>query len=102
MSERVGYEHGVPCWVAAVEPDPDAAAAFYGELFGWQADSFDLGGVEGTLWRVPGYVGGDPHQPVPRDVVGVMLPPGAVDGPPRWSVDFWVSDADGTARKAAE
>jgi hypothetical protein len=33
MSERDGYEPGVPCWVATIQPDPEAAAAFYGELF---------------------------------------------------------------------
>ena len=36
MSERDGFEHGVPCWVAGVHPDPSAAASFYGDLFGWQ------------------------------------------------------------------
>jgi hypothetical protein len=55
-----------------------------------------------TLWRLPGYVGGEPEQPVPRDVVGVMIgdePPGV--GQPHWSVDFWVADADATVEHAA-
>ncbi len=49
-------------------PDPDAAKAFYGELFGWEADAF------GPVWlfRLPGYVGGEPAQPVPRDVIAAM------------------------------
>jgi uncharacterized protein len=38
MSERDGYEHGVPCFVAGVFPDPAAAASFYSELFGWETD----------------------------------------------------------------
>ena len=29
------YPHGVTSWVAADEPDPEAAARFYGGLFGW-------------------------------------------------------------------
>ena len=29
------YPDGVPCWIDARQPDPDAAAAFYGGLFGW-------------------------------------------------------------------
>jgi len=29
------YPNGVPCWIAAEEPDPDAAMEFYGALFGW-------------------------------------------------------------------
>ncbi len=38
MSERDGYEQGVPCFVSGVFPDPDAAASFYSELFGWETD----------------------------------------------------------------
>jgi hypothetical protein len=57
------------------------------------------------MWHVPGYVGGEPQQPVPRDVVATMTPkadqfPG--DVPPHWSVDFWVGEVDGAAEKAAE
>src|SRR5215212_4109616 len=37
MSERDGYEPGVPCWVATVHPDPEKAVCFYTELFGWEA-----------------------------------------------------------------
>ncbi len=37
MSERNGFQAGVPCWVAAVLPDPEAGVAFYTELFGWEA-----------------------------------------------------------------
>ena len=37
MSERDGYEPGVPCWVATVHPDPEKAVSFYTELFGWEA-----------------------------------------------------------------
>ena len=39
MSERDGYEHGVPCFVSGVFPDPDAAASFYSELFGWETEN---------------------------------------------------------------
>jgi uncharacterized protein len=81
--------------------DPDGAKAFYGELFGWQAEPFDMGGLEGTLWRLPGYLGGEPHQPVPRDVVAVMVPLGG-EGQSQWSVDFWIDDADAAAAKAPE
>ena len=38
MSERNGYEHGVPSWIAGAHADPDRAAAFYTELFGWDAE----------------------------------------------------------------
>jgi uncharacterized protein len=77
-------------------PDPDAAAGFYRELFGWETDSFAPGV---SLFRLPGYVGGEPQQPVPRDVIAVMAKD---DGPARWSVDFWVGDADALAGRVAE
>ncbi len=35
MRERDRYPHGVPCWIDTAQPDPQAAARFYGELFGW-------------------------------------------------------------------
>ena len=77
-------------------PDPEAANAFYGAVFGWRPERF--GPV--TVWRLPGYVGGEPSQPVPRDVVAAMLPDD--DVAPHWGVDFWVRDADATAATAAE
>jgi len=36
MPERDGYIPGVPCWTDTGQPDPGAAASFYGELFGWE------------------------------------------------------------------
>jgi predicted enzyme related to lactoylglutathione lyase len=36
MPVRDGYIPGVPCWVEASEPDPEAALDFYGGLFGWE------------------------------------------------------------------
>jgi hypothetical protein len=69
-------------------------------VFGWQAEPFGPPGAQITLWRLPGYLGGEAQQPVPRDVVGVMTPIGG-DGPagavqPHWSADFWVDHADAT------
>jgi predicted enzyme related to lactoylglutathione lyase len=29
-------DHGVPCWVETAQPDPERAAEFYGDLFGWE------------------------------------------------------------------
>jgi predicted enzyme related to lactoylglutathione lyase len=82
------------------------AKAFYAAVFGWETDTFGLGKTAVTLWRVPGYEGGEPQQPVPRDVVGAMLPissdESTGDPPAHWSVNFWVDDADATAHKAAE
>jgi predicted enzyme related to lactoylglutathione lyase len=77
-------------------PDPEGAKAFYGAALGWEAET--LGEI--TLWRLPGYVGGKPEQPVPRDVVGVMTR--SDDAPAQWGVDFWVGDTDATANTATE
>jgi uncharacterized protein len=77
-------------------PEPEAAARFYRDAFGWEVDEFAPGV---SLFRLPGYVGGEPGQPVPLDVVAVMA---RDDGPARWSVDFWVGDADAVAARAPE
>jgi predicted enzyme related to lactoylglutathione lyase len=86
--------------------DPEGAKKFYGAVFGWETDTFDLGGAEVTLWRLPGFVGGEPLQPVPRDLVATMAPMSSEqfpeEVPPHWSVDFWVDDVDATAAKVTE
>lgn len=78
-------------------PDPEQAERFYGELFGWRAEPFGEGM---WLFRLDGYVGGEPEQPVPRDVVAAMMRD--PDHPAAWSVDFWVADAEGASAAAAE
>ena len=84
--------------------DPDEAAAFYGAVFGWETEPFLLGEFEVTMFRLPGFVGGEPQQPVPRDVVATMAPLGGENGgsKPHWSVDFWVADAEAAAAGAAD
>ncbi len=81
--------------------DPDRACAFYGAMFGWRAEPVAADAAV-ALWLLPGYVGGEPQQPVPRDVVGVMSTlAGAVNGSDaRWNVDFWVEDTDARAERA--
>jgi predicted enzyme related to lactoylglutathione lyase len=49
-------------------PDPEGAKVFYGAVLGWTTEAF--GSM--LLWRLSGYVGGVPEQPVSRDVVAVM------------------------------
>ena len=69
---------------------------FYRDVFGWEPEPFAPGM---SLLRLPGYVGGEPGQPVPRDVVAVMA---EEDGPAYWSVGFWVGDADAVAARTPE
>ena len=80
-------------------PDPDGAKAFYATLFGWTTETFDLGETSITMFRLPGYVGGEPEQPVSREVVATMSEV-AGSAPAHWSVDFWVHDVDVAAATA--
>jgi predicted enzyme related to lactoylglutathione lyase len=84
--------------------DPEGAKRFYPEVFGWEIKGFDMGDDELVMWTVPGYVGGEPQQPAPRDVVATMLPPSANEDspPPHWSVDFWIADVEEAAAKVSE
>ena len=78
------------------------ADRFYGAVFGWSTSGFDMGGgAELTMWHRADYVGGEPSQPVPRDVVAVMTPLGDSDAAAAWTVNFWVRDADAVAEIAA-
>ncbi|MBV9838071.1 MAG: VOC family protein [Solirubrobacterales bacterium] len=88
-------------WAMSVlqTPDPRAAKEFYGQLFGWSDEPVEMAGAELTLMRLTGYVGGEPEQPVPRDVVAAMVANPA--GEPGWSIDFWIADADAAAATAA-
>ncbi len=84
----------------AWERDLEWSAAFYGAVFGWTTERFELRDGSITMFRLPGYVGGEPEQPVSREVVAAMAL--ARDAaPPRWSVDFWVHDVDAVATNAA-
>jgi predicted enzyme related to lactoylglutathione lyase len=82
--------------------DPEAAAEFYETLFGWQREPFADAGPGVSLFRLPGYVGGEPDQPVPRDVVAAMAAIPDPDVPAAWSVDFWIADADAAAAAVPE
>jgi hypothetical protein len=89
-------EHSAWAMSLLTTPDVAGAQAFYGELFGWEAEAF------GPFWvfRLPGYVGGEVQQPVPRDVVAAMT--AGESGPGFWSVDFWIADADDAAAAAPQ
>jgi predicted enzyme related to lactoylglutathione lyase len=78
-------------------PDPARSRAFYGEVFGWGADA--MGPAD--LFRLPGYVGGTEHQPVPRDTVAVGFP--ATDSAAvGWHVDFWSDDVVGLVGRVGD
>jgi predicted enzyme related to lactoylglutathione lyase len=84
---------GVPCWVDTTQPDPDAAAAFYGGLFGWELEQVLPPDAPGKYF-VARLRGGD--------VAAVSSPMG--DAPPMamWNTYIWVDDADATAAKVRD
>ncbi len=90
MPERESYPAGVPCWVDTSQPDPKAAAAFYGALFGWDFEDVAEPGAY-RLARLRGL-----------DVAGVGgLPEG---GPPMpvWNTYVRVDSADAAAAKVRD
>ena len=78
-------------------PDFEGAKVFYGALLGWTTEAFG----PMLLWRLPGYVGGVPEQPVSREVVAVMERAGVGEAA-HWRADFWIADADAAAARATQ
>ena len=100
--------------------DPKGAEAFYGAVFGWEANSVDLGDGGFTMWRLAGY--GDFLEQRDPELRSRMAADGAPEGfedvvawlrpmdgdddsgetPPHWSITFAVDDADATAAAVAD
>jgi len=93
VPERDGYIAGVPCWVDTSQPDPDAAAAFYGGLFGWEFEDAMPAGSDGS-YLVARLRGGD--------VAAVSAQPEGAPPQATWNTYIWVEDADGAAAQARE
>jgi hypothetical protein len=87
---------------ALMTKDFDGAKRFYGDVFGWGVETFAMGEAKMVMWLLDGYVGGEPSQPVRRDVVAAMLPSDGDGSPPHWNVDFWIRDVDQAAAKVQE
>jgi uncharacterized protein len=88
MSEQDRYIPGVPCWVDTTQPDPKSAAAFYGDLFGWQVE--DVMPPESPRRYFIGRIRGG-------DVAGVGSPPERGPQTATWNTYVWVRDAHETA-----
>jgi uncharacterized protein len=93
MAERDGYIPGVPCWIDTSQRDPDAAASFYGGLFGWEFEDAMPPGSEARylIARLRG-----------RQVAAISSAMGDAAAPPVWSTYVWVESADETAAKVRE
>jgi len=90
MPERDGYLPGVPSWVDTNQPDPDAAATFYGELFGWETENVMPEGSNSKYYmaRIRG-----------GDVAAISTPPESAPPQATWNTYIAVESADETAAK---
>jgi predicted enzyme related to lactoylglutathione lyase len=100
MPERDGYIPGVPCWVDASQPDPDAAVAFYGELFGWEFEDVMPPVSEGKYFIAQ-------LRPrsifeLGRHVAAVASMPESAPPAATWNTYVWVDSADETASKVRD
>lgn len=92
MSERTSYEPGTPCWIDLSTPDQDAAADFYGGLFGWSVVE-DENAEQTAGYRVATL----------RDkAIGGVMKIMEEGQPPAWSTYVATDDADATVAKARE
>jgi predicted enzyme related to lactoylglutathione lyase len=90
MLERDGYPQGVPCWVDTSQPDPEAAVAFYGELFGWEFEDAMPPGSAGRYFIARLHGG---------DVAAVSSQPEGAPPAVVWNTYIWVESADEAAAK---
>jgi len=93
MPERDRYIPGVPCWIDTNQPDPEAAVAFYGGLFGWEIEDAMPPGSD-THYFMARIRGGD-----------VAAINGIQEGAPptaTWDTYIWVQSADDAAAKVKD
>jgi uncharacterized protein len=88
MPEREGFPAGVPSWIDSPQPDPDAAAAFYGSLFGWQFEHRTPAGADESylVAKLDG-----------KEVAGIRPADAGFPAPVAWETYIGVDDADGSA-----
>jgi predicted enzyme related to lactoylglutathione lyase len=90
MLERDGFPPGVPCFIDTSQPDPEAAARFYGELLGWEFEDRMPADAPGRYLiaqldgRVVAAIGSQPEGPPSQ---------------PAWTTYIAVADADAAARR---
>ncbi len=83
-------EDGAWTWNELVSADLAAAGDFYGALLGWSGEDLP-GPMARTSFTLGDLLIGGGHAPVPQE-----------DPTPRWTIAFWVADADQAAATAEE
>jgi hypothetical protein len=93
MPELDRYIPGVPCWIDTSQPDPEAAAAFYRDLFGWDVEDVMPTGSDEKYFmaRIRG-----------RDVAGIGGVPEGAPPMAMWNTYIWVQSADETAARVKD
>jgi uncharacterized protein len=93
LLERDGYPDGVPCWVDTEQPDPAAAAEFYGSLFGWEFED-----------RMPADAPGSYFVATIRgkDVAAIGSQMEGAPQQPAWNTYVWADSANEAAARAKE
>ena len=89
--DRTEYLPGVPCLIDTEQPDPEAAAEFYGGILGWEFENKLPPGI-GAKYLVASLRG--------FDVAAIATPTPGVTGPPTWNTYVSVVDADATMDQA--
>lgn len=91
-------EPGTWSWSDLRTPDPSRARGFYTKVFGWSAQTMDVGAGEYTFFRHPGYDSVESPKEFIDVVAGMRESNG--DGA-HWHTQFAVADADAIAARVA-
>lgn len=91
MTIRENVPLGAPCWIDLISSDVEKSKAFYGELFGWTAET-----------PGPEYGGYMIFSKDGEQVAGLMQAQREQSGSDVWSVYLAVDDAAATVRAAAD
>ena len=107
MPHRDGYIPGVPCWVDASEPDPEAALDFYGGLFGWEFRDVMPTSSESRFFIARHEAKSSSIFDISGDTLGgevAAVRSIAEAAPPTamWNTYFWVERADEAASKVRD
>ncbi|TCO45692.1 hypothetical protein EV646_108315 [Kribbella antiqua] len=104
MPQRDGYIPGVPCWVDVSQPDPEAALAFYGGLFGWEFEDVMPPDSAGRYFIARGEAASSSifdtsGELRSGDVAAIRSIPEAAPSTALWTTYFWVDSADAAVAK---
>jgi predicted enzyme related to lactoylglutathione lyase len=82
---------GVFVWDELATTDVEAAKEFYGDLFGWNAETMDMEGMPYTIFQR-----GD------RQIAGAMTKMAEDPSPPHWTTYIHADDIDATTAKVSD